>query len=417
MAASSISRLDRSGVLVVRTLLWFGSSTRQRLSYLTGFTRGQTNRLLEDLSARGWIGFAEERHIGVGRPAAQVVLSPSLGHFLAVTLEDDEVKVTLARSDLQRVGTRSFGYSFALSPTKLLNALGREIRSLFSDANISPRKLLSMAVSAPGPVEALDPPIFRPHPSLGWHGFDIAAYLKGTFRKPVFIDNDANLSTMGELLWSRSNGKSAGKEDWLVVKMNTSGIGAGIVSNGLVHRGATGLAGEIGHIQVQPAGPQCTCGLKGCLESVASPPVLLERARLNFQQVHPDGPQSQASARNNFSWQELERAVQSGDEFANSLLLEAGTRLGSVVAGAVSTLNPAKVLVAGRVARVAPSILASIRQGIYGCSFPNATHAIDVEYIRNSEAEIDGALVYAFEKLIDTQCSTGSLRPVLSVIG
>jgi predicted NBD/HSP70 family sugar kinase len=343
----------------------------------------------------------------------RVSLSPSLGYFLAVTLEDAQGRITLATSDLVSVATKTFEYNFATGPTILLNALERKIRSLLSENQISPRKLLAAAVSLPGPVETREQSVFRPHPSPGWQGFDIVAYLNGAFRTPVFIDNDANMATVGELKYWRSHAKSSGGENWLIVKMNDSGIGAGIVSNGLVHRGATGLAGEIAHIQVEKNGPRCGCGLRGCLTSVASAPALLERARLNLSQAG-DRSQGERVGEAIFSLQDLRLAAQSGDEFANSLLLEAGNRLGNVLAGIVSTLNPDKLLVAGRFACMGPLILASIRQNIYGSSLPLATHTIDVEYLQNPEAEVTGSLVYAFERLIDTRYRAKSARPILS---
>jgi predicted NBD/HSP70 family sugar kinase len=417
MSASSKSPLNRLSVLLIRTLVWFGPVTRTRLGELTGFTRGQTNRLLEDLHARGWIVFGDELRSPVGRPALRVSLNPSLGYFLSVTLEDDRGKITLATSDLAIVAVKSFEYNFATGPTILLTALERQIRSLLAENQISPKKILTMAVSVPGPVETREQSVFRPHPSPGWQGFDIAAYLDGALRRPAFIDNDANMATVGELKYWRSHSLSAGGENWLVVKMNDSGIGAGIVSNGLVHRGATGLAGEIAHIQVERNGPRCGCGLRGCLTSLASAPVLLERARLKMIPTPSDQTPGESFAQATFSLQDLGVAAQGGDEFANSLLLEAGTRIGNVVAGVVSTLNPAKVLVGGRFARMGPLILSSIRQSIYGGSLPLSTHAIDVEYLRNPDAEVTGTLVYAFERLLDTQCQANAFRAVLSPVG
>jgi predicted NBD/HSP70 family sugar kinase len=417
MSVPTKSPLSRQGALLIRTLIWFGPLTRTRLSELTGFTRGQTNRLLEDLFAKGWILFGEELRSPVGRPATRVLLNPSLGYFLSVTLEDDKGKITLATSDLVTVATKVFEYNFSTGPTILLTALERQIRSLLAENQISPRKLLTMAVSVPGPVETREQSVFRPHPSPGWQGFDIAAYLDGALHRPAFIDNDANMATVGELQYWRSHSKSAGSENWLVVKMNDSGIGSGIVSNGLVHRGATGLAGEIAHIQVEKNGPRCGCGLRGCLTSIASAPVLLERARLKVNPGSGDRLPGDQLPQTNLSLHDLAVAAQAGDEFANSLLLEAGTRIGNVVAGVVSTLNPEKVLVGGRFARMGPLILSSIRQSIYGCSLPLATHAIDVEYLRNPDAEVTGTLVFAFEKLLDTQCHGKSARPVLSPWG
>jgi len=118
---------------------------------------------------------------------------------LSVTLEDDKGKITLATSDLVPVAAKIFEYNFATGPTILLTALEREIRSLLAENQISPRKLLTMAVSVPGPVETREQSVFLPHPSPGWQGFDIGAYLDGALRRPVFIDNDANLATVGEL--------------------------------------------------------------------------------------------------------------------------------------------------------------------------------------------------------------------------
>src|ERR1700722_12100344 len=414
MSTTSKSPLNRLSVLLIRTLVWFGPLTRSMLSELTGFTRGQTNRLLEDLHARGWIVFGDEFHSPVGRPAARVLLSPSLGYFLSVTLEDDNGRITLATSDMVTVATKMFEYNFATGPTILLTALERQIRLLLAENQISPKKLLTTAVSVPGPVETREQSVFRPHPSPGWQGFDIAAYLDGALRRPVFIDNDANMATVGELKYWRTNDKSAGGENWLVVKMNDSGIGAGIVSNGLVHRGATGLAGEIAHIQVERNGPRCGCGLRGCLTSLASAPVLLERARAKLSTGPVDRLPGEEMAQTTFSLQDLGVAAQGGDEFANSLLLEAGNRIGNVVAGVVSTLNPDKVLVGGRFARMGPLILSSIRQSIYGSSLPLATHAIDVEYLRDPSAEVTGTLVYAVERLLERHCQAASTRPVLS---
>jgi predicted NBD/HSP70 family sugar kinase len=414
MSAAHKSPLNRLSALLVRTLVWFGPLTRTRLSERTGFTRGQTNRVLEDLHARGWIIFGDELRSPVGRPAVRVQLSPSLGYFLSVTLEDDQGTITLASSDLAIVATKTFEYNFGTGPTILLTALERQIRSLLAENQISPKKLLTMAVSVPGPVETREQSVFRPHPSPGWQGFDIAAYLDGALRRPAFIDNDANMATVGELKYWRSHDQSAGGENWLVVKMNNSGIGAGIVSNGLVHRGATGLAGEIAHIQVERNGPRCGCGLRGCLTSLASAPVLLERARLTMSPLTGDRLPAEPLSQLGFSLQDLGVAAQGGDELANSLLLEAGNRIGNVVAGVVSTLNPAKVLVGGRFARMGPLILSSIRQSIYGGSLPLATHAIDVEYLRDPDAEVTGTLVYAFERWLDTECQAKSIRAVLS---
>jgi hypothetical protein len=110
MSASSKSPLNRLGALLIRALVWFGPVTRTRLGELTGFTRGQTNRLLEDLYARGWIVFGDELRSPVGRPAVRVSLNPSLGWFLSVTLEDDTWNCSRYERPVDRTSLASAQY-------------------------------------------------------------------------------------------------------------------------------------------------------------------------------------------------------------------------------------------------------------------------------------------------------------------
>jgi predicted NBD/HSP70 family sugar kinase len=142
---------------------------------------------------------------------------------LSVTLEDDMGRLTLATSDMVSVASKNFEYSFATGPTILLTALERQIRLLLAENQVSPKKLLIITVSVPGPVETREQSVFRPHPSPGWQGFDIAAYLDGALRRPVFIDNDANMATVGELKYWRTHGNSAGGENCIKANLRQPG--------------------------------------------------------------------------------------------------------------------------------------------------------------------------------------------------
>ncbi len=107
----------------------------------------------------------------------------------------------------------------------------------------------------------------------GWDGFPISEAFAGEYEAPVFVDNDVNVMALGE----HRDGVGKGEDDVLFVKIGT-GIGGGIIADGHLQRGSQGCAGDIGHICVDPDGPVCSCGNKGCLEAMAAAPAIAAKA-------------------------------------------------------------------------------------------------------------------------------------------
>ena len=132
----------------------------------------------------------------------------------------------------------------------------------------------AVGVSFGGPVDTGRGIVLQSHHVEGWEGLPLAAELGATFHCPVYLENDANAVALGEYRY----GAGRGARTVVYITVST-GIGGGIVLEGELWRGSHGVAGEVGHMVVRPGGPLCTCGNRGCLESLASGPSIARRAR------------------------------------------------------------------------------------------------------------------------------------------
>jgi glucokinase len=194
-------------------------------------------------------------------------------------------------------------------------------------------------------------------PNLVWRNLPLGERLHVAFSLPVSVENDATAAAWAE----RCLGASRGHDDSLFVGVGT-GIGGGIVMGGRIVRGAHGLAGEIGHVIVEPDGPVCGCGNRGCWEQVASG---LSIARAGARTV-TDDPGSAIGRLvdgdpGRVTGEIVSQAAREGDSHATALLAEVGRRLGEGVAGFVNVLDPEIVVIGGGVGEAGELLLAPLR--------------------------------------------------------
>jgi glucokinase len=202
--------------------------------------------------------------------------------------------------------------------------------------------------------------VVRFAPNLAWRDLDLRAALESRVGLPVVVENDANAAAWGEF----RHGAGADVDDLLLVTVGT-GVGGGVVIRGRLHRGAFGVAGEIGHVRVVPDGIPCGCGNLGCLESYGSGTALVREARAAAR----GGPAPARSL--------LERAggsaagitgpmitacAREGDAFSVAQLARVGTWLGEGIASLAAVLDPAAVVVGGGVSAAGDLLMDPIRE-------------------------------------------------------
>jgi predicted NBD/HSP70 family sugar kinase len=219
--------------------------------------------------------------------------------------------------------------------------------------------LIGVGIGLPGPVEHSSGRPMRPPIMPGWDNYDVPAHVSRVFDVPVLVDNDVNIMALGEHAVAHPD-----VEHLLFVKVAT-GIGAGIISGGRLHRGAVGAAGDLGHVAA-PHAPEvlCSCGNLGCLEAVASGPAI-SRALAAID----------VSATSNADIVEL---VRGGSIPAAHAVRQAGRTIGEVLATCVSLLNPSVIVIGGSLAQAGESLIAGVREVVYGRSLPLATSNLQI---------------------------------------
>jgi N-acetylglucosamine repressor len=179
-------------------------------------------------------------------------------------------------------------------------------------------------------------------PHFGWRNVSLAAPLAAHFGIPVHLENDARTLTIAEQWFGAGRGV-----DHFVTIVAGYGIGAGVVTNGQIYRGAQGGAGEFGHIVLQVDGPVCSCGKRGCLEALAAEPAILRQ----IQEELASGMPSALAGMQPLTLEAVAAAADAGDELAQRVLATAGRWLGVGVANLVNVLNPQLLIINGEAVR------------------------------------------------------------------
>ncbi|MGK5742436.1 ROK family transcriptional regulator [Micromonospora sp. URMC 103] len=319
--------------------------SRAELAAETGLTRATVSAVVEDLITGRLVAEADPApRSGAGRPARGLVLAgdgpAGLGleinvDYLAACVVDLAGRVR--HHGVHRADLRPHSPADALA--RLVDLAGRAR----ADAAAQGLTLAGAALAVPGLVD--DAGTVRLAPNLGWRDVPVPALLAGhppltepvDGVPPLVVDNEANLAALGEL--------HAGADvtaSFLHISGEV-GIGAGIVLDGALFRGARGWSGEIGHMPVRPEGRPCRCGGRGCLEQYAGQEAILATAGL----AGADLPADTAAAR-------LAELARAGAADVLGALHEAGTALGVAIAGVVNLLDLDTVVLGGGYAPLTP---------------------------------------------------------------
>jgi predicted NBD/HSP70 family sugar kinase len=279
-------------------------------------------------------------------------------------------------------------------PEEALDAAAELAAEVLAEAGIARSRVIGTGM-------ALSAPIDRHKGVVGstvlpsWAGIQAGEELSRRLEVPVELDNDANLGALAEV----SFGAGRGLAD-IVYVMMSSGLGAGLVLGGRLYHGASGIAGELGHIQAQPEGAMCRCGSRGCLETVASTGALLSLLRPTHG--------------SDLTLHGLLDLVAEGDLAALRVVNDAGRAVGRAVADLCNYLNPAAIVVGGDLSPAGDPLLDGVREEIDRYALRGAAQAVEVRAgVLGERAEVLGALAVV---IADTdRLRAAGLAPVAAV--
>ncbi|WP_341675101.1 ROK family transcriptional regulator [Niveibacterium sp. SC-1] len=387
--------LSPAELTVLETIFWSAGVSRAELAQLTDFSRSKANAAVAALIERGMLDETGPQVSSGGRRPETLLLSRNLGVLAAIDLGATSLDVALMTPDLTVLAHHSEPADVGSGPGVILSRVREVLRELRARCNIRREEIFAIGMGAPGPVEFGSALLVAPPIMPGWEGFSIREYLREEYAAPAYIDNDVNVMAMGELWRTHRQ-----VPNFIVVKIGT-GIGCGIVCNGMIYRGADGSAGDVGHICVDPNGQRCHCGNQGCVEVMAAGPAI---ARMGTEAAQAGQSQMLADVladKGVITPEEVGQASRSGDNAANAIIKLAGTLIGQMLASAVNFFNPSQVFICGGISRIGPLFLAAIRQSVYHRSLALSTRHLEIQYAPLGErAGIIGAGALALHETL-----------------
>jgi glucokinase-like ROK family protein len=273
----------------------------------------------------------------------------------------------------------------------------KHILAMAASQGCRPDQILGIGVGVPGPVDFSHAVLVAPPLMPDWENFPIRDFIQRTFPTAyVVVDNDVNIMALGE----QRAGDGTGIDHFIFIKIGT-GIGAGIVSNGKIHRGSIGCAGDIGHICVDKQGAVCRCGNTGCLEAMAAGPAISEKAMQAAKNgLSPLLLQMLESNGGTLRPEDVNAACREGDQAALEIIRSSGQMVGDVLAGLVNFFNPSHIFIGGGITNFGNHLLVAIRRAVLRRSLPLATRNLSINYsCMGPEAGVTGAVALAREYL------------------
>jgi glucokinase-like ROK family protein len=378
------------------------SRSRSELVAHTGLTRSIVAQRVGELLERGLVVEGATGPSTGGRPPRQLAFRGDAGHVLVADLGASSIDVAVTALDGRILGHVEEAADIASGPEVVLGRVEALFEGLVGARRDLPGTLWGIGIGVPGPVEfragrPSSPPIMP-----GWDRYPVRERFAARYAAPVWVDNDVNVLALGE--WR--SGVARGHDNVIVVKVGT-GIGSGIISDGRLHRGAQGSAGDVGHIQVvDDPSIVCRCGNTGCLEALAGGAALARDGERLAREGRSDRLRAVLDERGRVEAADVAHAAAQGDEEAAALLLAAGARIGAMLASAVNFFNPSLIVIGGGVAQAGDVLLVPIRTTVHRRSLPLATR--DLAIRRSSLGGLAG-VIGASAMVVDQLFSRESL--------
>jgi predicted NBD/HSP70 family sugar kinase len=373
---SSLRELNRLRVL--ETVRERGSATRADIARVTGLARSTVSNLVGDLQRDGLLierGEPRDSAPQGGRPPVVLTLDPTAGAVLGLQFDHPVVRVAVADLDHRILADAERVLDVDKDAIACLEAAVELVDDVIARAGVDRDHLIGAGVGLAAPIDTATGTVGSSTIMPGWVGLEVVAELERRLGLPVYVDNDANLGALAELVLGAGRGASE-----VAYVMLAEGIGCGLVLGGRLYRGAGGTAGEIGHVLVDPQGPICRCGNRGCLETYAAAGALLALLRPSH------GPDLT-----------LERMVElatSGDPACQRVIDDVARIVGGVVAALCNQFNPERIVVGGKLSEVGELLLRPMRESVRRYAIPAAAERVEiVTGALGERAELLGALV------------------------
>jgi len=380
---------------VLEALRERGEISRADVARLTGWSKAKTSQKIRDLVAKGYLVEVGEGASRGGRKPRMLRINDRLGYLVGLDIGATSIDLALADLGGKILQRRTSPADVRQPPEEFLKHCCDLIQDMSLAQGCHTDQILGIGIGVPGPVDFARGVLVAPPLMPDWENFLIGDYFRHVFpRAFVVVDNDVNIMALGE---QRAGGGS-GIDHFIFVKIGT-GIGSGIISNGKMHRGSIGCAGDIGHICVDKQGPICRCGNTGCLEAMAAGPAISEKAMQAARNSMSPILRQMMDANGGFLRPEdVNMACREGDQAALEIIRASGEMIGDVLAGLVNFFNPSHIFIGGGITNFGNHLLVAIRRAVLRRSLPLATTHLAINFsTMGPEIGVIGAIALVSE--------------------
>jgi len=314
---------------------------------------------------------------------------------LAVDLGGTHIRAAVVNNSGQLLFREATATLAEGGPSVVIERIISVIDRLLSINRLTIKDFSAVSISAAGAID-MDAGVVTYSPNLpGWRDIPLREMLQNHYHLPTYIIHDANAAVLAEHRYGA--GKSARDIVYLTV---STGIGAGFILNGELYAGATGGAGEVGHMTVDMHGPRCTCGNYGCLEFLASGTAIARDASHRIEHGEQSSLQGILTRDGKITAEDVSRAADTGDALASEVITQAAKYLGAGLTNIVNIFNPEMIIIGGGVARMGDKLLNPARQIVMQRAFPQSARTAKIVATELwDDVGLIGAAVYAFKQL------------------
>lgn len=345
-----------------------GPISRTEIAHYSGLGMATVSEISADLIVEGLIYEKEIAEITIGRPSILLALNRNAAYAVGLKLAEKKISIVLTDIEATIIESLSVQVNEVTIIERTIVALADAVEQVIVQAAIPRYRVAGVGIGMVGIIEA-EQGLCRYSHVLGWRDVPLKQMIEKKIGLPVYIDNDVNTLTIAEKWF----GAGQTVNDFLVVTVGR-GVGLGIVVNDQFYRGTRGGGGEFGHTVMDPNGPLCTCGKRGCLEAYVADPALVCRARavllkdVGTRGVTPD----------ELSVEQITEWVIAGDSNLCEIFTEAGQMLGLGIANLINIFNPKLIIISGEGVRAGDLLFEPMREAVAQYVYNGLAEDVDI---------------------------------------
>ena len=318
---------------IFKTIYQEGPISRLRITEITGCSPGTVSNHVRSLIKKG---FVIERNKGVssgGRKPVQLIINPNKAFIFSIEIEVNQIKIVIFDLKVKIVANSIISIKYKDGYMRTLEHVFFEMDNMIEKENLKLENFLGIGVAVPGLIDKVKG-ILEFAPNLGWKNVSILKIFKDKYGLPIILNNEAKAAAIGE------RGANYPEINNMVFVSINEGIGCGLYINGELYRGASGNAGEFGHITINTNGPQCHCGNRGCWEIYAS-----ENSIVNRYLELSDNKRK-------LTKEEIYKLGKNGDKKVIKIFYEIGKNIGVGLVNIINGLSPELLVIGGGIVEI-----------------------------------------------------------------